>query len=77
MQSKRESLLEQTLNIGSGFIIAWAAWKWMVAPLIEYGYLRYDDALEITIIFTVISFIRGYLWRRFFNGLLHKRLQSL
>lgn len=72
MQKAKHSLLEQTLNIGSGFIIAYFAWKFIVAPLINHGWLAVEDSLYITIIFTVISFIRGYYWRRTFN-LLHTR----
>ena len=71
-QSKAESLIEQSFNMGSGFIIAWAAWKWLVAPLVDIGVLEIHDAFWITVIFTVISFIRGLIWRRVFEHELHK-----
>jgi hypothetical protein len=66
-QLKRYSLLEKFLDIGSGFIIAYFAWKYVVAPAIHSGVLNVDDSLLITIIFTIISFVRGYAWRRAFN----------
>jgi hypothetical protein len=71
-QTRLESLLEQTCNIGSGFIIALLTWKYVCAPLIDIGILDVHDAFEITCIFTVISFIRGYYWRRFFNAGVHR-----
>ena len=71
-QTWLESFLEQTLNITSGFILAWAVYRWVVAPLITNGALKYTDAFLITRIFTVVSFIRGLIWRRFFNAGAHK-----
>jgi membrane protein implicated in regulation of membrane protease activity len=67
MQTKKGSALEATLNVLSGFFISWAVWVWVVAPL--YGYeTGYVKAISITMIFTVSSLIRSYLWRRFFNN---------
>ena len=68
-QSKMESLIEQTCNIGSGFIIAAVTWAYFVAPMIREGYMTIDQPITITVIFTVVSFIRSYFWRRFFNGI--------
>ena len=75
-QTRLESLLEQTLNITTGFVLAWAVWKWVCEPLIYHGILAVDDAFLITCIFTVVSFIRGYLWRRFFNAGAHKAIHE-
>jgi hypothetical protein len=71
-QSKLESVIEQTCNMGSGFIIAALAWAWMVAPMIRAEWITIDDPIPITIIFTVVSFARGLFWRRFFNAGLHR-----
>lgn len=71
-QSKLESVLEQTCNMGSGFILAALAWAYGVAPAMHAGYITIDSPITITIIFTVISFIRGFVWRRFFNAGVHK-----
>lgn len=69
MQSKYQSILEQTLNVGSGFIISVLVWEYMIKNLIHAGVLSVDSSIWITVIFTVVSFIRGYLWRRYFNQL--------
>ena len=69
MQSKYQSIVEQTLNMGSGFIISVLVWEFIIKNLIHGGVLTVDSSILITIIFTVVSFIRGYLWRRFFNKL--------
>jgi hypothetical protein len=65
-QSKRASIIEQVLNTASGFVVAWLVWMFVVAPLWQ---IPYDPVggLGITAIFTVVSVIRGYLWRRLFN----------
>jgi hypothetical protein len=66
MQSKKESLIETSLNIFTGFIFSLAIWSWVVKPIwnIETSML---DNLGITILFTISAIIRGYLWRRYFN----------
>lgn len=71
-QTRLESLLEQFINLGSGFIIAYAIWRWVLRPLIYAGYMTIDDSMMITIIFTVVSIVRGYVWRRLFNKGVHK-----
>ena len=75
-QSKIESAIETTLNIGSGFVISLLMWVYVVAPLwgLEVTYL---DNFAITSLFTVTSVIRSYVWRRYFNQRLHRRLVHL
>lgn len=65
MQTRSGSLLESTLNIGSGFLISLIVWQY-TGPLFGYEVTFYDN-LGITSVFTVISIVRSYLWRRFFN----------
>lgn len=76
-QTKLESLIEQIMNIGSGFFLAWATWEWVVLSFIAWGWLTIQDTFLITCIFTVVSFIRSYYWRRFFNAELHKVAHQL
>lgn len=66
-QSQRASLLEAFLNILLGFWLSTFAnlvllplWGYTVSPL---------QAIEIGLAFTLVSFIRSYLLRRFFNFL--------
>jgi hypothetical protein len=66
VQSRLSSLIEQVLNVASGFIISLIVWQ-TVGPLMGYS-VTLGDNLIITAIFTVVSIIRGYLWRRYFNG---------
>lgn len=66
-QSKINSLIEQVANIGTGFFLSMAVWAYCVNPLIKNGYMSIDDTFNITMIFTITSFIRGYVWRRVFN----------
>ena len=77
-QTRVESLVEQGVNMFFKFWVAAAAWKFMVAPLIDAGVLSYKAALPITIIFTVLSLIQGYFWRRVFNGInLHQMVHTV
>ena len=66
MQTRKGSALEVTLNIGSGFIVAMVVWQLLVAPLFGYE-VTLTDNFWLTLIFTVVSIIRSYIWRRIFN----------
>ena len=69
MQSKYQSFKEQVLNVGSGFIISALVWEYFIKHLIREGYITLDSTLIVTCIFTVVSLIRGYVWRRVFNSI--------
>jgi len=70
-QSRIESIVEQVLNVGSGWILALFIWSFIIAP--RWGFaVHFGDNLGITSIFTVVSVVRGYAWRRFFNAGLHR-----
>lgn len=64
-QSRMGSLFEQLLNVGSGFVVSCVLWELVIKPV---WHLQTDFAqnIQITLIFTVASVVRGYLWRRFF-----------
>lgn len=66
MQSKTASMVETCCDIGTGFLIAWGVYLWVILP-----YVPRDAAFTITCIFTVVSLGRRYLWRRFFATGLH------
>ena len=72
MQTRKGSLLETTLNIGSGFIVAMLVWQLIVAPLFGYEVTLYDN-FWLTMIFTVVSVVRSYFWRRLFNYYIVKK----
>jgi len=76
IQSKLESLVEAILNTLSGFIISLLTWMFIVSPIwgIENSF---TDSLSIVGLFTVISILRSYIWRRFFNNGLHKVVHNL
>ena len=67
MQTKVGSLIESCLNVGSGFILALLLWKLVIVPWWEFD-VSMNDNIAITGIFTVVSVLRGYVWRRVFNG---------
>lgn len=71
-QSKKSSLLEQFFNVGSGFIISLCVWVYVVNPVWELNVTPADN-IYITLLFTVVSIVRGYVWRRLFNKHLHKK----
>ena len=66
MQSKRDSLIETLTNVGIGWFISFIA-KMLVLPLFGYN-INLTDGVLISIIFTIISIIRGYVVRRWFNS---------
>ncbi len=67
-QSRLESVLEITMNYLSGFIVAYLVYEYIVIPYPELLH----SAFWVTMLFTVVSVIRTYIWRRFFNAGLHK-----
>jgi hypothetical protein len=64
-QSRFQSFIESTLNVLSGFFIS------LYIQILIFPYynihLSISTQAQITIIFTVASVIRGYVWRRAFN----------
>ena len=66
MQTRKSSVLEAVLNTTSGFIVAMLVWQFLVAPLFSY-HVTLADNFWLTLIFTVVSVVRNYVWRRIFN----------
>lgn len=75
-QSKRQSIIEATVNVFSGMIIAFAVsqlahvYQNEIRQYIWSGFewqLSVASNLFMTTVLTVISVIRGYIWRRIFN----------
>lgn len=72
-QTQTSSVIEQFFNVGSGLLISMLTWAFIIKPLWEFD-TSFSDNVQITLIFTIISLIRGYTWRRLFN---HQKLSSL
>lgn len=74
MQSKKTSLIEVICNVFTGLVIANLTWMFIVLPLAKhFGWGMYETRtgpIWITNgIFTVVSIVRSYFWRRTFNFL--------
>lgn len=65
-QTRIQSAIEQVLNVGSGFIVSLAFLTWIVVPVWHLQVNRVEN-IQITAAFTVLSVVRGYVWRRIFN----------
>lgn len=66
-QTKFGSFVESWANIIIGFSINWAA-NMIILPWFGF-HLSGGTAFEIGCVFTVISLVRSYVLRRWFNGL--------
>lgn len=65
-QSKKHSLIESMANILVGYGVALAS-QLAIFPI--YGiHISLNDNIAIGIWFTVISLVRSYVIRRWFNG---------
>lgn len=74
-QSKLESFLETSINVGTGFIVSWFVWRYIAAP--AFGiHLSESGNLAMNLIFTVSAVIRQYFWRRFFAKGVHRRIHA-
>lgn len=81
MQTRRHSLAESLANVLSGMIIAFALSQ--LAHEFEHEIQRYiyqgfewnisvGGNAVMTTVLTLVSIVRGYMWRRYYNSLLLK-----
>jgi len=75
MQTKKQSLLESIINILIGYAVAILS-QLLVFPLFNIV-VSISDNLMIGFYFTIISLIRSYAIRRFFNGRFFKKDKGL
>lgn len=69
-QSRRASVLEIVCGTLTGLLVATIA-NWLIFPL--WGYpATLRTSFELGLVFTGISIVRGYLFRRAFEHLRHK-----
>lgn len=66
MQSRTDSAIEASINILIGFLISWALWL-IVNPLFGL-HASFGSTFFITALYTLTSFARQYLIRRWLNG---------
>ena len=72
-QTKLESAIEVFFNYASGFLIAYLTYAFIVMPNMGLK----DSPFWVTMLFTFVSVIRTFFWRRFFNSGLHKIIHKL
>ena len=64
-QSKTMSLIESCVNVTTGILIAWNLTYW-VLPFLGNTYTMAETTV-ITLMYTSVSVLRGYFWRRIFS----------
>ncbi len=67
MQSRRMSMIEVATNIAIGLVVSFIS-QIVIFKLYDI-HISVTQNIEITIWFTVISIIRSYLVRRWFNSM--------
>lgn len=72
-QSRKASLVEAFANMASGMLISYLAGL-VIYPMLGWQVSAGTNAVAVGL-FTIISLIRSYLWRRFFNKFTHKEQQ--
>ncbi|MDB0603166.1 hypothetical protein PL373_18945 [Tenacibaculum maritimum] len=65
MQTKKQSFIESITNTTVGFCISLGA-TFIIFPIVGISSTGIKN-IAVTLFFTVISIIRGYVIRRFFN----------
>lgn len=71
MQSRLHSFVEAWANTLLGFVLSVAA-GFVIYPLFGYP-VTFAQNLGITMCFTIVSVIRSYVVRRYFNAKLRKQ----
>ena len=66
MQTKKQSLIETLTSVFVGWLIG-VILNLTILPLFDYN-ITVFDSLYVSLIFTVISVVRGYVIRRAFNS---------
>ena len=66
MQTKKQTLIETLTSVFVGWLIG-VILNMLVLPLFDYN-ITVIDSLWVSLIFTVVSVIRGYVIRRWFNS---------
>lgn len=67
-QTVKGSFAEAWLNIAVGFTINFVA-NMLILPLFGFGALTLFKNFQIGLLYTVISLVRSFVIRRWFNGL--------
>ena len=67
-QTKLGSIAEAWANIAVGFGINFGA-NWLILPVFGFKALTLRNNFIIGMLYTVISLVRSYVLRRYFNGL--------
>lgn len=71
-QSRKESIIEQTVNTITGMILAYATMELILAPWLGIGITPVQN-IHVTFWLTIVSFLRGYFIRRCFNNKIWKK----
>lgn len=75
LQTRRGSLVEACINTAIGFLITLALSP-IVYPLFGHAFTLAQN-LGITAIFTIVSILRGYVLRRWFNDRIRRAAHHL
>lgn len=68
MQTKFGSFIESTANIVVGFTINFTA-NMLILPMFGFSNLTLSKNFAIGLLYTVISLVRSFVIRRWFNGM--------
>lgn len=71
MQSRLGSFIESGTNVLIGYVIAITS-QCLIFPVFDI-HVPFTDQLLIGLYFTVVSVVRGYLIRRYFNNLIRRK----
>ena len=74
-QTRLGSLIEAIVNVVIGFLINWIA-NLLILPLFGFD-VTPAQAFHMGLLFTVISVVRSYVIRRWFNHRLHRAVEGL
>ncbi len=66
MQTKKQSFIETLTSVFVGWLIG-VILNLTILPFFDYN-ITVVDSLWVSLIFTVVSVVRGYVIRRFFNS---------
>lgn len=74
-QTRMWSLCEAVVNIGTGMVVGFSATQFIAVPFLGVEITPWQN-VELTILITILSVLRSYVYRRIFNRIALKRYKK-
>ena len=75
-QNRIESLIEVVANTLSGLVVTFLVFSFILAPVLGLQG-TWESHVFVTVVLTGISVLKGYFWRRVFDGPIRRTIRDI